>query len=105
YVVCPLIEESDKLDIQNAVDLYHQLQDYYSEDIQVGLMHGRLETDEKERVMHAFSENDIQILVSTTVVEVGVNIHNATTTIIYDAQRSGLYQIHQIGRASCMERV
>lgn len=96
YVVCPLIEESDKLDIQNAVDLYHQLQDYYSDDIQVGLMHGRLETDEKERVMHAFSENDIQILVSTTVVEVGVNIPNATTMIIYDAQRFGLSQLHQL---------
>src|SRR5699024_9171447 len=96
YVVCPLIEESDKLDIQNAVDLYNHLQGYYLEAVKVGLMHGRLETDDKEAVMQAFSQNQIQIHVSTTVVEVGVNIPNATTMIIYDAQRFGLSQLHQL---------
>ncbi|HLQ70267.1 MAG TPA: ATP-dependent DNA helicase RecG, partial [Bacillota bacterium] len=96
YVVCPLIEESDKLDIQNAVELYHLLQDHYPDTIQIGLMHGRLETGEKEEVMKAFEQNELQVLVSTTVVEVGVNIPNATTMIIYDAQRFGLSQLHQL---------
>ncbi|WP_204499819.1 ATP-dependent DNA helicase RecG [Aquibacillus albus] len=96
YVICPLIEESDKLDIQNAVDLYHQLQTYYEPEIKVGLMHGRLHVDEKEEVMHQFSMNEIQVLVSTTVVEVGVNIPNATVMVIYDAERFGLSQLHQL---------
>ncbi|OZU90355.1 ATP-dependent DNA helicase RecG [Virgibacillus indicus] len=96
YVICPLIEESDKLDIQNAVDLFHQLKEFYPPDITVGLMHGRLHTDEKDNVMKEFAANDIQILVSTTVVEVGVNVPNATIMIIYDAERFGLSQLHQL---------
>ncbi|MFC3040293.1 ATP-dependent DNA helicase RecG [Virgibacillus xinjiangensis] len=96
YVICPLIEESDKLDIQNAVDLYHQLEEFYPPEIKVGLMHGRLRTEEKEDIMKKFAANEIQILVSTTVVEVGVNVPNATTMIIYDAERFGLSQLHQL---------
>jgi ATP-dependent DNA helicase RecG len=96
YVVCPLIEESDKLDIQNAVDLYFQLQEVYKDKWKVGLMHGRLNNDEKERVMHSFTENETQILVSTTVVEVGVNVPNATVMMIQDADRFGLSQLHQL---------
>lgn len=96
YLVCPLIEESDKLDIQNAVDLHHQLQTFYPPEIKVGLMHGRLSSDEKDQIMKEFSNNDIQILVSTTVVEVGVNVPNATVMVIYDAQRFGLSQLHQL---------
>lgn len=96
YVICPLIEESDKLDIQNAVDLYHQLTEFYPSDISVGLMHGRLHTDEKDNVMKEFAANNIQILVSTTVVEVGVNVPNATIMVIYDAERFGLSQLHQL---------
>ncbi|MFD1018135.1 ATP-dependent DNA helicase RecG [Thalassobacillus hwangdonensis] len=96
YVICPLIEESDKLDIQNAVDLYHQLQTYYEPAAKVGLMHGRLHSDEKEQVMKEFAANEIQILVSTTVVEVGVNVPNATVMVIYDAERFGLSQLHQL---------
>lgn len=96
YIISPLIEESDKLDIQNAVDLHHQLQEFYPPEIKIGLMHGRLHTDEKDDVMKSFVNNDIQILVSTTVVEVGVNVPNATAMIIYDAERFGLSQLHQL---------
>ncbi|RPF56031.1 ATP-dependent DNA helicase RecG [Aquisalibacillus elongatus] len=104
YIICPLIEESDELDIQNAVDVYEELQDVLPNDIQVGLMHGRLSTDEKDDVMREFASNDIQVLVSTTVVEVGVNVPNATLMVIYDAERFGLAQLHQlrgrVGRGS-----
>lgn len=96
YIICPLIEESDKLDIQNAVDLYHQLEEYYPPDVGVGLMHGRLSANEKDDTMKQFAANKIQILVSTTVVEVGVNVINATVMVIYDAERFGLSQLHQL---------
>ncbi|GGJ92405.1 ATP-dependent DNA helicase RecG [Lentibacillus kapialis] len=96
YVVCPLIEESDKLDIQNAVDLYQQLEAFYSGSLQVGLMHGRLTTDEKDEIMKQFANGDVDVLVSTTVVEVGVNVTNATVMVIYDAERFGLSQLHQL---------
>ncbi|WP_186577507.1 ATP-dependent DNA helicase RecG [Aquibacillus kalidii] len=96
YVICPLIEESDKLDIQNAVDLFNQLQFHFQNKMHVGLMHGRLHTTEKDEVMKKFSDNEIQVLVSTTVVEVGVNVPNATVMVIYDAERFGLSQLHQL---------
>ncbi|KAB8138700.1 ATP-dependent DNA helicase RecG [Gracilibacillus oryzae] len=96
YVVCPLIEESDKLDIQNAVDLYMQLQAALDGKVKVGLMHGRLSNEEKEQVMEDFTSNRIQLLVSTTVVEVGVNVPNATIMMIQDADRFGLSQLHQL---------
>lgn len=96
YVICPLIEESDKLDIQNAVDLYHQLKDFFTDSLQIGLMHGRLLTDEKDKVMKQFANGEVDVLVSTTVVEVGVNVTNATIMVIYDAERFGLSQLHQL---------
>ncbi|TLS37329.1 ATP-dependent DNA helicase RecG [Pseudalkalibacillus caeni] len=95
YVICPLIEESDKLDVQNAIDVHAQLQ-FALPDYKVGLMHGRLHSDEKEAVMESFSKNETQVLVSTTVVEVGVNVPNASVMIIYDAERFGLSQLHQL---------
>lgn len=104
YVICPLIEESDKLDVQNAIDVHVALQTYFHNRYQVGLMHGRLSSDEKDEVMKAFSSNRYQVLVSTTVVEVGVNVPNATMMVIYDAERFGLAQLHQlrgrVGRGS-----
>ncbi|KMK77171.1 ATP-dependent DNA helicase RecG [Alkalihalobacillus pseudalcaliphilus] len=104
YVICPLIEESEKLDLQNALDVHMTIQQFFTGQYQVGLMHGRLHSDEKEEVMNAFSKNDVQILVSTTVVEVGVNVPNATVMVIYDAERFGLSQLHQlrgrVGRGS-----
>ena len=96
YVICPLIEESDKLDVQNAVDVYEQLTTYFHNQFTVGLMHGRLHSDEKELIMRQFSEGEIDVLVSTTVVEVGVNVPNATFMLIYDATRFGLSQLHQL---------
>lgn len=96
YVICPLIEESDKLDVQNAVEVYEHLVTYFNGRFQVGLMHGRLHPDEKDSVMRAFSEGDIHVLVSTTVVEVGVNVPNATFMVIHDAERFGLAQLHQL---------
>ena len=96
YVICPLIEESDKLDVQNAIDVYHMLTNHFNNKFQVGLMHGRLPSAEKEEVMKEFSQNQTQLLVSTTVVEVGVNVPNATVMVIYDAERFGLSQLHQL---------
>jgi ATP-dependent DNA helicase RecG len=96
YVICPLIEESEKLDVQNAIDVHSTLTHYYGDRYKVGLMHGRLGSDEKEAVMKDFSVNEVQVLVSTTVVEVGVNVPNATMMVIYDAERFGLSQLHQL---------
>lgn len=95
YVICPLIEESEKLDVQNAIDVHAQLQQFFT-NYQIGLMHGRLNSAEKEEVMQQFSKNEVQVLVSTTVVEVGVNVPNATIMVIYDAERFGLSQLHQL---------
>nr|WP_285856960.1 ATP-dependent DNA helicase RecG [Mesobacillus subterraneus] len=104
YVICPLIEESDKLDVQNAIDVHSSLSVYFQNRYKIGLMHGRLHSEEKDQVMKAFSENEVQVLVSTTVVEVGVNVPNATVMLIYDAERFGLAQLHQlrgrVGRGS-----
>lgn len=96
YVICPLIEESDKLDVQNAVDVFQQLSTVFHNKYNVGLMHGRLHSNEKDAVMREFSEGNLQVLVSTTVVEVGVNVPNATFMVIYDAERFGLAQLHQL---------
>ncbi|NSL51221.1 ATP-dependent DNA helicase RecG [Calidifontibacillus erzurumensis] len=104
YVICPLIEESEKLDVQNAIDVHAMLVHYFPENIKIGLMHGRLHSSEKEEVMRKFSENEYHILVSTTVVEVGVNVPNATVMVVIDAERFGLAQLHQlrgrVGRGS-----
>lgn len=104
YVICPLIEESEKLDVQNAIDVHAQLTHYFQGNVSVGLMHGRLTAQEKDDVMKTFSNGEHQVLVSTTVVEVGVNVPNATVMVIYDADRFGLSQLHQlrgrVGRGS-----
>ncbi len=96
YVICPLIEESEKLDVQNAIDVHTTLATFFQGRYKVGLMHGKLPADEKDTIMKEFSETETQILVSTTVVEVGVNVPNATFMLIYDAERFGLSQLHQL---------
>lgn len=95
YVICPLIEESEKIDLQNAVEVYEQLTTELAP-IRVGLLHGKMHPLEKEEVMKLFAQNIVQVLVSTTVVEVGVNVPNATLMVIYDADRFGLAQLHQL---------
>ncbi|MEG0268586.1 MAG: ATP-dependent DNA helicase RecG [Carnobacterium sp.] len=96
YVICPLIEESESLDVKNATDIYEKLSAYYASRYRVGLLHGKMKPAEKEHVMHQFKENKLDVLVSTTVIEVGVNVPNATTMVIYDADRFGLSQLHQL---------
>ncbi|PNZ58347.1 DNA helicase RecG [Staphylococcus casei] len=105
YVICPLIESSEHLeDVQNVVALYESLQAYYGTD-KVGLLHGKLPSDEKDKVMQQFSNHEIDVLVSTTVVEVGVNVPNATFMMIYDADRFGLSTLHQLrGRVGRSEQ-
>lgn len=95
YVICPLIEESDKLDVQNALDVHANLMHALPE-FQVGLLHGRLTGQEKDAVMQEFMENRVHLLVSTTVIEVGVDVPNATLMVVYDAERFGLSQLHQL---------
>ncbi|MCZ8520188.1 MULTISPECIES: ATP-dependent DNA helicase RecG [Paenibacillus] len=95
YVICPLIEESEKLDVQNAIDVHAQLQ-FEFPDYKVGLLHGRMTPGEKDEIMREFSEGRVQVLVSTTVIEVGVDVPNSTLMVVYDADRFGLSQLHQL---------
>ncbi|AJS57872.1 ATP-dependent DNA helicase RecG [Paenibacillus sp. IHBB 10380] len=95
YLICPLIEESEKLDVQNVIDLHIQMQQAFPT-YRVGLLHGRMTPAEKEEIMQAFNNNEVQLLVSTTVVEVGVDVPNATLMVIMDADRFGLSQLHQL---------
>jgi len=96
YIITPLIEESEKMDLENAIDVYEKYKTYFSDQYKVGLLHGKMTSIEKEKVMNEFVHNEIQILVSTTVVEVGMNVLNATLMIIIDAHRFGLSQLHQL---------
>lgn len=95
YVICPLIEESDKLDVQNAIDVHVQMQQAFP-DLPVGLLHGRMTPAEKDEAMRSFSAGETKVLVSTTVIEVGVDVPNATLMIVMDAERFGLSQLHQL---------
>ncbi|GAV25011.1 ATP-dependent DNA helicase RecG [Carboxydothermus islandicus] len=95
YVVCPLVEESEKLQVEAVTKLYEKLSKKFPQ-FKWGLMHGRLKPAKKEEVMENFRKNKIQILVSTTVIEVGVDVPNANVIIIEDAWRFGLAQLHQI---------
>lgn len=104
YVVTPLIEESEALDVQNAHAVYEELQKYFMPQYQVGLLHGRMNNQEKDAVMSQFKSNQFQVLVATTVIEVGVDVPNASVMMILDADRFGLAQLHQlrgrVGRGS-----
>lgn len=96
YIVSALIEESETLDVQSAIELYRQISAQFEGVATVGLLHGKMKPDEKDAVMSAFQRNEVHILVATTVVEVGVDVPNATVMVILDADRFGLAQLHQL---------
>jgi ATP-dependent DNA helicase RecG len=104
YIICPLIEESEALDVKNATEIFEHMSAFFAPEYQVGLLHGKMKNQAKEEIMHEFKENRLQVLVSTTVIEVGVNVPNATVMLIMDADRFGLAQLHQlrgrVGRGS-----
>ncbi|TCD46742.1 ATP-dependent DNA helicase RecG [Streptococcus sp. X16XC17] len=96
YFISPLIEESEVLDLKNAVALEEELAEYFAGRAQVALLHGKMKNDEKEAIMQKFKDGRTDILVSTTVIEVGVNVPNATIMVIMNADRFGLSQLHQL---------
>ncbi|MCL6499893.1 MAG: ATP-dependent DNA helicase RecG, partial [Firmicutes bacterium] len=104
YVVCPLVEESERVDASAAVELYERMRTQVFPDLRVGLLHGRMPVAEKDAVMEAFRRGEIQVLVATPVIEVGVDVPNATVMVVEDADRFGLAQLHQlrgrVGRSS-----
>ncbi len=104
YIVLPLIEESEKLDVRSAVEEHQRLSESIFPEFQVGLLHGRMSSSEKDEALNAFRDNQTQIIVSTTVIEVGVDVPNATVMMIENAERFGLSQLHQlrgrVGRGS-----
>jgi len=96
YVVLPLVEESEKLDLRSAVEVHRHLSDQVFPEVQVGLLHGRLSSEEKQRAISAFAAGHCQVLVSTTVVEVGVDVPEASVMVVEHAERFGLAQLHQL---------
>lgn len=96
YVICPMVEENEESNLRSAVEYADFLQSMIFQDLRVGLLHGKMRPAEKEAVMEAFVSGSIQILVATTVVEVGVNVPNATLMVIENAERYGLAQLHQL---------
>ncbi len=96
YIICPMIDENEANDLENVTDYAKSLKELWGEEVVVGILHGRMKNDMKNQVMEAFSKGEIQVLVSTTVVEVGVNVSNATVMMIENAERFGLAQLHQL---------
>ena len=96
YVICPMVEESEALEAENVTDYSQMLQDIMGESVKVGCLHGKMKQAQKDEIMEAFGKNEIQILVSTTVIEVGIDVPNATVMMIENAERFGLAQLHQL---------
>lgn len=95
FIICPLVEESDKIEAKAAVEEYKRLQEQIFPDLKLGLLHGRMKADEKEATMRAFYDGQIDILVATSVIEVGIDVPNSTVMLIEGANRFGLAQLHQ----------
>lgn len=96
YVICPMVEESEMIEAENVIDYTKALRENLPKSINIRYLHGKMKSKEKEEIMEAFTANEIQVLVSTTVVEVGVNVPNATVMMIENAERFGLAQLHQL---------
>lgn len=96
YIVCPLVEDSDEIEAESAEGLAERIRDNELEELRVGLVHGKMKPSEKDDVMRAFVAGSLDVLVSTTVIEVGVNVPNATVMVIENAERFGLAQLHQL---------
>lgn len=96
YIVCPLVEESEKLDLKSATEMIEELENTYLKNYSLGLLHGKMKQKDKDSVMLEFKNGNIQVLVSTTVIEVGVNVPNASVMYIENAERFGLSQLHQL---------
>ena len=96
YVICPMVEESEGLEAENVTDYARKLQEILPGEIKVEILHGKMKPKEKNRIMEAFASGEIQVLESTTVVEVGVNVPNATVMMVENAERFGLAQLHQL---------
>lgn len=96
YVICPMVEESGGLDAENVTEYSKKLREILPDTIKVECLHGRMKANQKNQIMEAFSKNEIQVLVSTTVIEVGVNVPNATVMMVENAERFGLAQLHQL---------
>jgi ATP-dependent DNA helicase RecG len=96
YVVCPLIEESESVDLKAAIDVSHELQSRRLPNFKIELLHGKLKKEERQKIMAAFKNGEIDVLVATTVIEVGIDVPNATVMLIEHAERFGLAQLHQL---------
>ena len=96
YVIAPLIEESDKIDLENVSALEEKMNKAFGKYYKIGVLHGKMKNEEKEEIMSKFERNEIQILISTTVIEVGIDVKNATMIVIWDAFRYGLSTLHQL---------
>ena len=96
YVICPMVEESEGMDAENVLDYTQKLKENLPSDIRIEYLHGKMKPKEKNRVMESFAAGEIQVLVSTTVVEVGVNVPNATVMMVENAEHFGLAQLHQL---------
>ncbi|OAA82733.1 ATP-dependent DNA helicase RecG [Clostridium ljungdahlii] len=104
YVVCPLVEENEELDLSSVEDIYEELKEKYFKNIQIDILYGKMQPKLKEEKMNKFKNGEIKVIISTTVIEVGINVPNATVMIIENAERFGLAQLHQlrgrVGRGS-----
>lgn len=96
YIICPMVEESEGADGENVTDYTQRIREIFSSDITIGMLHGKMKPKEKNQIMEQFASGEIQVLVSTTVVEVGVNVPNATVMMVENAERFGLAQLHQL---------
>ena len=96
YIVCPLVDESDTLELQSVINLYERLKERYFQDVEIEFIHGKLKPVDKDRIMKNFENGKIKVLVATTVIEVGINVPNSNIMVIYNAERFGLSQLHQL---------